>query len=824
MTRTRILIAEDDHSVALALQESLEKLGYEVLAVVDQGDKAVNQVALARPDLVLIDIGIGGELDGAEAARIIRQKSSIPVIFLASSSDETVLERARLADPFGFLLLPLTDSELHANIEIVLYKSSMENALRQQEKYYRALIELSTDVIAIIDGDGIIRFISPSIKSLLNTNPDAAIGSSIKEFLHPDDINSVMEQIQRAKNGELMTAENRYRVRLPNNNWRVIEVEASNYLADPDLGGIVLNVRDITEKLEVEKALRLERDRAQKGEERYMLAVQGANDGIWDWDIKSDIFYTSPRWKAMLGFSEDEIGNQINEWFSRVHSTDLEHLKIELSDHLKGDSPHLEFEHRVLHKDGGWRWMLARGLAVRDTQGVAYRIAGSLSDITARKLAEERLTFNAMHDSLTGLPNRALLFDRLELAIRRFKRDPQATFALLFLDLDRFKVVNDSLGHIYGDKLLVAFSKLLQQLLRATDTVSRLGGDEFVLLLEDSCGLDDAIQIAERILKSLERPLASDGQKFYTSSSIGIVTSLPEHNTPEDVLRDADIALYSAKAQGKARYAVFNAALREQAVTHLELESDIHRALENNEFKLYYQPIIQLENGRLVGFEALLRWFHPRRGLILPYEFIRMAEETGIILSIGQWVLQEACRQLRIWQQKRIMEPRLFVSVNVSSKQLIQPHLVAQIRTALEQSSLAPQDLRLEITETVFLSNPDLALAVLTELNDLGVRLYIDDFGVGYSALSYLQRLPVDTLKIDRAFIHDINASGGSSDLVASIVRLARDLGISVIAEGVETQSQQDFLRNLKCGFAQGYLFAKPLPSENAEDWLLRGG
>jgi diguanylate cyclase (GGDEF)-like protein/PAS domain S-box-containing protein len=824
MTRTRILIAEDDHSVALALQESLEKLGYEILAVVDQGDKAVNQVALARPDLVLIDIGIGGELDGAEAARIIRQKSSIPVIFLASSSDETVLERARMADPFGFLLLPLTDSELHANIEIVLYKSSMENALRQQEKYYRALIELSTDVIAIIDGDGIIRFISPSIKSLLNTNPDAAIGSSIKEFLHPDDINSVMEQIQRAKNGELMTAENRYRVRLPNNNWRVIEVEASNYLADPDLGGIVLNVRDITEKLEVEKALRLERDRAQKGEERYMLAVQGANDGIWDWDIKSDIFYTSPRWKAMLGFSEDEIGNQINEWFSRVHSTDLEHLKIELSDHLKGDSPHLEFEHRVLHKDGGWRWMLARGLAVRDTQGVAYRIAGSLSDITARKLAEERLTFNAMHDSLTGLPNRALLFDRLELAIRRFKRDPQATFALLFLDLDRFKVVNDSLGHIYGDKLLVAFSKLLLQLLRATDTVSRLGGDEFVLLLEDSCGLDDAIQIAERILKSLERPLASDGQKFYTSSSIGIVTSLPEHNTPEDVLRDADIALYSAKAQGKARYAVFNAALREQAVTHLELESDIHRALENNEFKLYYQPIIQLENGRLVGFEALLRWFHPRRGLILPYEFIRMAEETGIILSIGQWVLQEACRQLRIWQQKRIMEPRLFVSVNVSSKQLIQPHLVAQIRTALEQSSLAPQDLRLEITETVFLSNPDLALAVLTELNDLGVRLYIDDFGVGYSALSYLQRLPVDTLKIDRAFIHDINASGGSSDLVASIVRLARDLGISVIAEGVETQSQQDFLRNLKCGFAQGYLFAKPLPSENAEDWLFKGG
>jgi diguanylate cyclase (GGDEF)-like protein/PAS domain S-box-containing protein len=619
-----------------------------------------------------------------------------------------------------------------------------------------------------------------------------------------------------------MTAENRYRVRLPNNEWRVIEVEAGNYLADPDLHGIVLNIRDITEKLEAEEALRLERDRAQRGEERYMLAVQGANDGIWDWDIKSDIFYTSPRWKAMLGFKETEIESRINEWFSRVHPTDLEHLKIELFDHLKGDSPHLEFEHRIINKEGAWRWMLARGLAVRNTQGVAYRIAGSLSDITARKQAEERLTFNAMHDSLTGLPNRALLFDRLELAIRRYKRDPQATFALLFLDIDRFKVVNDSLGHIYGDKLLIAFARLLQQLLRATDTVSRLGGDEFVLLLEDSCGLDEAIQIADRILKSLENPLASDGQNFYTSSSIGIVISLPDHNTPEDVLRDADIALYSAKGQGKARYAVFNAALRAQAVTHLELESDIHRALENHEFKLFYQPIIHLDSGRLVGFEALLRWFHPRRGLILPYDFIRMAEETGIIISIGQWVLEEACRQLRVWQQKQVMEPRLFVSVNVSSKQLIHPQLISQIHTALGQSGLSPQDLRLEITETVFLSNPDTAMAVLKELSVLGVRLYIDDFGVGYSALSYLQRLPVDTLKIDRVFINDINTQGGSSDLVASIVRLARDLGISVIAEGVETQNQQEYLRDLKCGYAQGFHIAHPLSSQEAEDWIAR--
>jgi EAL domain-containing protein (putative c-di-GMP-specific phosphodiesterase class I) len=300
------------------------------------------------------------------------------------------------------------------------------------------------------------------------------------------------------------------------------------------------------------------------------------------------------------------------------------------------------------------------------------------------------------------------------------------------------------------------------------------------------------------------------------------VINLADHNTPEDVLRDADIALYSAKAQGKARYAVFNAALREQAVTHLELESDIHRALENHEFKLYYQPIIDLQTSRLVGFEALLRWFHPHRGLIMPLEFIRMAEETGIIIAIGQWVLEEACRQLRIWQQKCPIEPPLSVSVNVSSKQLIHPQLVSQIRAALDQSGLSPQDLRLEITETVFLSNPELALAILNELNELGVRLYIDDFGIGYSALSYLQRLPVDTLKIDRTFINTINPQTGNSDLVASIIRLARDLGISVIAEGVETQHQQEYLHNMKCGYAQGYHFSEPLSSENAENWLSR--
>jgi diguanylate cyclase (GGDEF)-like protein/PAS domain S-box-containing protein len=524
----------------------------------------------------------------------------------------------------------------------------------------------------------------------------------------------------------------------------------------------------------------------------------------------------------MIGYGETELQNHIEEWFSRVHSIDLERLKIELFDHLKGEGPHLEFEHRILHKDGDWRWVLARGLAVRDEHGIAYRIAGSLSDITARKQAEERLTYNAMHDVLTGLPNRALLLDRLDHAIRRYKREPKTTFSLLFLDLDRFKIVNDSLGHTYGDKLLIAFSQLLQRLVRATDTVSRIGGDEFVVLLEDSCGLDESIRIADRILQSLETPIISDGQKFYTSASIGIVTSLPEHHTPEDVLRDVDIALYTAKAQGKARYAVFNATLREQAITYLELESDIHRALENQELKLYYQPIINLETGRLVGFEALLRWFHPRRGMVMPLEFIRLAEETGIIITIGQWVLNEACTQLHKWQQENSAAASLFISVNVSSKQLINSQLVMHIHDALEKSGLSPKDLRLEITETVFLSNPDMALAILTELSELGVRLYIDDFGIGYSALSYLQRLPVDTLKIDRTFISKINNQTSNSDLVASIIRLAADIGVSVIAEGVENQQQEDYLQNLKCGYAQGFHFSKPLPSQSAELWLDR--
>ena len=820
MTKTRILIAVSEDQTARDIQARLEKLGYEILAIVKTSKQAVEQSLDLLPDLILIDIDLTERMDGVWAAQDIVNQIHIPIVFLIEKTEENILESFRFPGTFTYLQEPFQDHELRATIEVALLKSEIEKALFQQQKYFHTLTERSNDVIAIIDMTGIIRFLSPSIERLLGAKPEEYIGHSIMDFIHPLDAEKAQEDLNQVTSIESMLTERRYRIRLASDVWRVVEVQARNYLDDPDLNGIVLNIRDITEKLEAEEALRVERDRAKQSEERYMLALQGSNDGIWDWDIKSDVFYTSPRWKAMIGYGETETKNHIDEWFSRVHSIDLERLKIELFDHLKGEGPHLEFEHRILHKDGDWRWMLARGLAVRDKQGIAYRIAGSLSDITARKQAEERLTYNAMHDVLTGLPNRALLFDRLGHAIRRLKREPKATFSVLFIDLDRFKIVNDSLGHTYGDKLLIAFSQLLKRLVRATDTVSRIGGDEFVVLLEDSCGLDESVRIAERILQSLETPIISDGQKYYTSASIGIVISLPEHHTPEDVLRDVDIALYTAKAQGKARYAIFNSALRELAITHLEVESDIHRALENQEFQLYYQPIINLETGRLVGFEALLRWLHPRRGMIMPLEFIRVAEETGVIITIGQWVLDEACAQLHNWQLKNPVAASLFISVNVSSKQLINSQLVTHIRSALMKSGLSPNDLRLEITETVFLSNPEMALSILNELNELGVRLYIDDFGIGYSALSYLQRLPVDTLKIDRTFISNINSQTSNSDLVASIIRLADDLGVSVIAEGVENQQQQEYLRNLKCGFAQGFHISHPLPSQSAELWL----
>jgi diguanylate cyclase (GGDEF)-like protein/PAS domain S-box-containing protein len=572
---------------------------------------------------------------------------------------------------------------------------------------------------------------------------------------------------------------------------------------------------EIDERREVEQALR-------ESEDRFTLAVRGANDGLWDWDLRLDQMYYSPRWKSMLGYAEDEIGNGPDEWFSRVCDDDLEGLWLDISSHLRGMTSHFESEHRMLHKDGSYRWMLSRGIAVWDENKAATRMAGSQTDITERKIAEQRLLHDAFHDTLTGLPNRALLMDRLGHAVERSKRREDFMFAVLFLDLDRFKDINDSLGHRVGDELLIAVANTLREGLRATDTVARLGGDEFVILLEDVTGVNGAITIAEWIHQALAGSFKLRDREVFVTTSVGIVLSATGYQQPEDVLRDADIAMYSAKANGRARYGIFDPSMREQIMRRMVLETDLRQAIENQEFRVYYQPIVSLISGELTGFEALVRWEHPERGLLSPVEFLPLAEESGLIISLDRLVLEEACWQMQEWQKVFPERPNLTVSVNLSGKQVAQPDLVEEVARILKETGLPPSSLKLEITENAIMENNQFTARIFAKLQELGVEIQIDDFGVGYSSLGYLSHFPINALKIDRTFVDMMAKDSHQHKIVQAIVTLTHRLGVGVIAEGVETEGQLNQLRALGCEYGQGFFVSEPMTREAAGKILIR--
>ncbi len=588
---------------------------------------------------------------------------------------------------------------------------------------------------------------------------------------------------------------------------KALEMGANDYLTKPvDFPVALARIGTQLSHKQAQEALR-------ESEERYALAARGANDGLWDWNLVTGAVYFSPRWKAMLGFLEDEIDDRLEEWLGRIHDADRERVKEEIAAHQRGLTPHFESEHRLLHKDGGFRWMLSRGLAVQDRTGKPLRMAGSQTDITERKVS----------DPLTALPNRLLFIDRLGRLIKHSKRRKDHLFAVLFLDLDGFKMINDSLGHLVGDQLLVGVAMRLEKCLRSSDTVARLGetftvarlgGDEFTILLDDLKEPADANRTADRLMKALAPPFLLAGKEVFTSISIGITLSNTAYEQPEDMLRDADTAMYRAKSLGKARYEVFDADMRASVMARLQLETDLRRALERNEFRNFYQPIVSLESGRIVGFEALMRWQHPTRGMIAPEEFIFVAEETGLIREIGWWSLREACQQMSNWRAGSKGYAGLTMSVNLSAKQLLQPHLVEDMDKLLRETALPSEALKLEITESAVMADPAAAVEMLQRIKSLGIRLAIDDFGTGYSSLSYLHRFPLDTLKIDRSFISGNGAGEGGIEIARTIMPMAKNLRLDVVAEGVETIEQVTLLKKLQCKYAQGYYFSKPLAPE----------
>jgi len=554
-------------------------------------------------------------------------------------------------------------------------------------------------------------------------------------------------------------------------------------------------------------------DRSQAAEERFVVAVRGANDGIWDWNLQTNTIYYSPRWKAMLGLGDDEVGSTINEWFDRVHPDDRPQLHAAVRAHVSGDTTHLEHEYRARCHDGSYCWMLCRGLAVRDVDGVAVRLAGSQTDVTTRKRAEDQLRHDSLHDALTSLPNRTLFMDRLAQLLERGKRHTQPSFAVLFLDLDRFKLVNDSLGHLAGDTLLRIIGQRLTDSMRGGDTVARLGGDEFAVLLAELPYPNLAIEIADRIQQVIGEPFPLELQDVFTTASIGIALSTSGYASADDMVRDADIAMYRAKQNGKARAVVFDQEMHDHVLQRMQTEHELRRALERGEFAVAYQPLVSVRNGQICGFEALLRWQHPQRGEVPPSEFLAIAEETGLIVPIGHWLLQQACAQTARWQQRFPTCAPLGINVNLCGMQVRHAQLVADVAHVLHETGLNPAQLALEITESVVLHHDNGVVATtLRALRDLQVQLHLDDFGTGYASLINLHNLPISAVKIDRTFVSTMDVVPQNSAIVRAIVALSQNLGLDVIAEGVESAVHLAALRAIGCPYAQGYYFSQPQP------------
>jgi diguanylate cyclase (GGDEF)-like protein/PAS domain S-box-containing protein len=547
-----------------------------------------------------------------------------------------------------------------------------------------------------------------------------------------------------------------------------------------------------------------------ESEERYALATRAANDGIWDWDLVTDEIYYSPRWISMLGLDEKAIINTPGEWLERIHSDDRNMVDQALNAHLSGLTDTFECEYRILHQDGGYRWMLCRGLAVNSNKQKPYRIAGSQSDITNRKRMEQELIHKALHDELTELPNRALFEDRLHYCLAQMKRNPEKRASVLFLDLDNFKFVNDNYGHGCGDELLIRIARILEKCLRPGDTVSRFGGDEFAILVDNMDSLSDPHQIADRIQRELSSPIQIENRDLLISASIGIIQVNSSYQTTEDILRDVDIAMYSAKNKGKARFEEFDTGMRETTLHRINIDFELRNALLRQEFILHYQPIFEAKEKRLVGFEALIRWQHPTRGLVYPNDFIHIAEETKQIIPIGDWVLKTACLQAQEWN--RFSSKPLKIAVNLSRIQLRDELIVQKVVSALEDSNLPPGLLELEITESTAMDNIDITYKQLEKLQEVGVTVAIDDFGCGYSSLDHLKKFPANTLKIDRSFINDLKDDDQA--IVLAMVQMAHQLRLKVIGEGVETNTQLTILADMDCDEVQGYLLGKGVAPE----------
>lgn len=686
----------------------------------------------------------------------------------------------------------------------LFYRVYADYVRRLEEGHRRGeVIDAMEHGMAVLDADSRVTMWNDALERILHCERARAVGRTLTDALPAlahSELPRAIKEVARDGNPRTLP-----HLRLgAGADAPIVEVKVL-----PVRGGVTLLWHDVTERTRTEQELK-------SSGERLALAAEGANDGLWQWNLQSQEFYVSGRWRAMVGLPGQAAIGGPDEWLARIHPDDRAQLDAALEAHLAGATPVFQHEHRIRHEDGTHRRVLSRGVAVKGSGRRPNRIAGSLTDTTEHAIAQERLRSVGFLDSLTGLCNRGVFVEGIG---RHFddcrRRGLRSAFAVLYLDLDRFKIVNDSLGHMVGDELLIAASRRLETCLRQGDSLARLGGDEFAICLTNLNDDAQANAIAGRIQQALSAPFTIDGRDVFTSASIGIAFGPAGYANPDEIMRDADTAMYHAKSRGKSRHEVFDDAMHARVRDRLSLENDLRRAVAANDFEVHYQPIVTLTSGMCIGFESLVRW--KRNGEpVSPVTFVPIAEELGLIGALGTWVLQEACKTFANWQRRYPAAGLDCITVNVSSRQLVQQNFLRVVQQTLRQTGLAAASMRVEITETALLDSPGEAAIVLTALRDFGVKVYLDDFGTGYSSLSHLHKLPVDALKIDRSFVSSLLLPGRPA-IVESILALARTLNTSVVAEGIESEVQARELERLGCTHAQGYLFSKPLSEQAAE-------
>ena len=688
-------------------------------------------------------------------------------------------------------------------------------ALKESESRLQAIFNSTTETFILLDRDYRIQAFNSKADSyafsLFNKHLDK--GDIIFDFIFEQDKSQLIEQFQQALHGHSFTTE--YNVIFPQTSiW--LEMSYLPVYEDSVITGVCLSTLDVTQKKTSQREIE---------ENRHFIGqiADSSPNFLYLIDIESNKFiYLNQPWETILGFKIEDIYKTQPLDFFRSH-THIEDIQTKLnspgfeSNENKITGIHAEF--RFGDNYGNYRWLYTTEVIFnKDMHGKVTQILGTAQDVTKRKELEDRLTKEAKYDTLTGLPNRRYFLDELKKSLDLQNLNANYLFAVLFIDLDRFKRINDSLGHNIGDRLLVAVSKRLRHVVRETDTVARLGGDEFIILIKNLSNIKETVKITEAIQKSISQPYSLDQFNISTTSSIGIAPANKKYQEPEEILRDADTAMYKAKSNERNSYALFNQAMHTQALRVLEVEAELSKAIKYNQLEIYYQPVISLCTGKITSCEALVRWNHPKRGLLSPIEFLEIAQETGLIINIDKWVLESACKQLAVWKLQGYED--LKMAVNLSLKQLKQERLLYWIKKAINRYGIKPSQLELELSENSLIDNSTETIETLNRIRELGVILCIDDFGTGYSSLRYLKNLPVDIIKIDQTFVADIPNSVETCAIIRSIIDLSHSLDLEVVAEGVQTEDQLNFLREAKCDTIQGFLISKPISATDFTEFL----